>query len=205
MDDQVKAMSITKTVASTAEAAYATDQDGRLVAWNEQAERLLGYSASQVLGRRCYEVLRGTDVFGNRFCDSSCPLRKMAGRHQALHQFQLDLKLSGEGRIRVDVSALVFPGEEASQYTVLHLLEPVATRGRPRATGTEPSRAGLGLTDRELQVLRRLAEGKETSQIADALFISIPTVRNHIQHVLRKLRAHSRLEAVAVARKAHLI
>jgi len=45
-----------------------------------------------------------------------------------------------------------------------------------------------------------LAEGADTAAIASHLLIGKSTVRNHIQRILHKLGAHSRLEAVACAR-----
>ena len=61
------------------------------------------------------------------------------------------------------------------------------------------------LTPRQHQVLQMLAAGSSTDQIADALTISRETVRNHVRHILRALGAHSRLEAVATARRAGLL
>jgi putative two-component system response regulator len=64
-----------------------------------------------------------------------------------------------------------------------------------------PTRRGLGstLTRRELEVLRMLAAGLSNKEIAKRLFLSTHTVRNHVQRILNKLQAHSKLEAVAVA------
>lgn len=53
------------------------------------------------------------------------------------------------------------------------------------------------LSDRELQILQLLANGASTGQIADQLFLSVNTIRTHIQNVITKLNAHSRLEAVS--------
>ena len=50
-----------------------------------------------------------------------------------------------------------------------------------------------------------LAEGASSRQIAERLFISRNTARNHVQRVIRKLGAHSRLEAVAVARRTGIL
>src|SRR5438067_13200574 len=55
------------------------------------------------------------------------------------------------------------------------------------------------LTARELEVLRLLASGTSTTAAAESLGISTATLRAHVQAVLRKLGAHSRLEAVAEA------
>lgn len=63
-------------------------------------------------------------------------------------------------------------------------------------------RAGPGdLTARERQVLALVASGATNQAIADELVLSIHTVRNHVKAVLGKLGAHSKLEAVAVARR----
>jgi len=55
------------------------------------------------------------------------------------------------------------------------------------------------LTPRELQVMQLLAEGASNQAIADRLFISLHTVRNHVQRIIAKLGVHSKLEAVAGA------
>jgi DNA-binding NarL/FixJ family response regulator len=55
------------------------------------------------------------------------------------------------------------------------------------------------LTPRELEVLRLMAEGLDNYDIADKLVIGYTTVRGHVQNVLEKLGAHSKLEAVARA------
>ena len=61
------------------------------------------------------------------------------------------------------------------------------------------------LTPRETDVLRKLAEGQSTEQIANELFVSVNTVRNHVNNIIRKLHVHSRLEAVSYAIKTGLI
>jgi DNA-binding CsgD family transcriptional regulator len=53
------------------------------------------------------------------------------------------------------------------------------------------------LSQRELQVITLMRMGASTAAIADQLYISKATVRNHIQNILSKLKVHTRLEAVA--------
>jgi DNA-binding CsgD family transcriptional regulator len=65
-------------------------------------------------------------------------------------------------------------------------------------------RAGSGarsdrLTERELDVLERLAEGRPTEEVAALLHVSPHTVRSRIKTVLRKLGARNREHAVAIA------
>jgi len=68
---------------------------------------------------------------------------------------------------------------------------------------SEPS--GAELTSRELEVLTLLAEGLANQAIAEKLTVSVHTVRNHVQNILTKLKAHSKLEAVAIAVRRGLI
>jgi len=61
------------------------------------------------------------------------------------------------------------------------------------------------LTPRQTEVLRLLEHGRSTAQIARELHLSQETVRNHVRHLLRALGVNSRLEAVAVARRDHVL
>jgi DNA-binding CsgD family transcriptional regulator len=69
----------------------------------------------------------------------------------------------------------------------------------------EPASDRFGLTPREHEVLRLLAEGCSTEDIMTRLFVSRNTVRTHVQKVIGKLGAHSKLEAVALARREGLV
>ena len=64
-----------------------------------------------------------------------------------------------------------------------------------RARPTYPA----GLTPREVEVLRLIATGKSTKEIAATLVISSPTVERHITHIYEKIGARSRAEATAYA------
>lgn len=77
---------------------------------------------------------------------------------------------------------------------------PIRWPGLPRAAAREAE-----LTNRELETLRLLSKGKSTTEVAQILHISATTVNNHVQHILRKLDAHNRLEAIRRAEHAGLI
>jgi DNA-binding NarL/FixJ family response regulator len=64
---------------------------------------------------------------------------------------------------------------------------------------------GDALTRRETEILRMIATGVSTKATADKLHVSPATVRNHVQNILGKLGAHSRLEAVAMANRQRLL
>lgn len=61
------------------------------------------------------------------------------------------------------------------------------------------------LTDREIQVLRHVAEGNRNREIADRLFISEETVKLHIRHIMEKLGANDRTQAVSIAVRRGII
>lgn len=69
----------------------------------------------------------------------------------------------------------------------------------------QPAGPAAALTDREMEVLRIAAEGHTNREIAEQLFISVNTVRNHMQRVLNKLDAHSKLEATAIAARLGIV
>lgn len=57
----------------------------------------------------------------------------------------------------------------------------------------------LGLTNRELEILRLICKGYTNSDIARTLFISKNTVKVHLGHILEKMNVHTRLQAAAYA------
>jgi two-component system NarL family response regulator len=61
------------------------------------------------------------------------------------------------------------------------------------------------LTDRELQVLKLVAQGMSNREVAEELFISENTVKNHVRNILEKLHLHSRMEAVVYAVREKLL
>ena len=67
------------------------------------------------------------------------------------------------------------------------------------------TRPGSDLTPRETEVLKLLANGLSNQAIASSLDIRLATARNHVQSIIEKLQAHSKLEAVATALRLGLI
>jgi DNA-binding NarL/FixJ family response regulator len=61
------------------------------------------------------------------------------------------------------------------------------------------------LTDREIEVLKEVATGKRNREIAETLFISEKTVKNHISNILMKLQVNDRTEAAMMAARGGLV
>ena len=97
----------------------------------------------------------------------------------------------------VEAVRLVAWGEAVIPPAMLARLLPRFRRGGP---GPAPQ-----LTARERGVLEHLASGATTAGMAASFGVSVNTVRNHVQAILTKLGAHSRLEAVAIAAREGLI
>jgi len=211
-------------VSSSGDAAFASNEKGLIVLWNETAKDLLGHSAGDVLGRPCFEVIGGFDTFGNLYCRGDCNVHRMVRCQKAVRPFEMRVrKLSGEF-VRATLRILSVRVEQPSTYLLVHLMEPIH-RDREvghefcSATGSADSQAAKPprdltsgshrsdsvLTQREREVLALLASGVSTHDISKNLSISHTTVRNHIQHILRKLAVHSKLEAVYIVHRNHLI
>jgi len=74
-----------------------------------------------------------------------------------------------------------------------------------RRAEEKPQFPAPALTSRELEVLKLVAKGMSNREIADELFISENTVKNHVRNILEKLHLHSRMQAVMYAVREQLI
>lgn len=86
---------------------------------------------------------------------------------------------------------------------ILQASEPATAR----TEHADQSLAGMvePLTDRELEVLRLLAEGRQNREVAEHLVVTLETVKKHVTHILGKLGAANRTQAVVQARRLGLI
>ena len=71
--------------------------------------------------------------------------------------------------------------------------------------GRKPGRLEYGLTDREITVLRLVAEGKTNKEIANVLDLSEKTVKNHVRNIFHKLHVYDRTQAAIHAIRKGLI
>jgi LuxR family maltose regulon positive regulatory protein len=123
------------------------------------------------------------------FADEGAPMARLLGRLTAAQR---------TGRV-------VFPGPVPQPYLdrLTRAFQPTAAPSASRDTAM----AGLAepLSNRELEVLRLLAAGRSNQQIADELVVTLATVKKHVGHILGKLAAGNRTQAVARARVMGLL
>ncbi|MCO5166324.1 MAG: PAS and helix-turn-helix domain-containing protein [Planctomycetes bacterium] len=190
-------------------AAFLADPEGHIEAWSAGAQRLLGYSADQVLGRPCHALFDGRDLFGNRYCVPGCPILHACRAGDAPRPHELSLRRAdGSYATYVCVATRVRESPAARAHLLYQLFEraaPVEARRPERAPSPRlPAAAKTPLdrlSPRERQVLTQLARGASTQDAATTLRISPTTLRNHVQAILRKLAVGSKLEAVVLAYK----
>lgn len=198
-----------------------TDREDRIVTWSTAAQRLLGFAPEQVMGRRFFEALGARDSFGNRFCGRACAYHDMVRAGEPVHTFEMQITDARGVKVRTFVSIAAEGGRRSAGRLVYHLRADLRRQEERRRTtdrrrlrvrarhqapaGPDSPSSSSGLSPRELQVLRCLASGGGTDDIAVELGISAVTVRNHVQNLLRKLGAHGRLEAVTLALQQRLI
>lgn len=204
-----------RLVDGTADPAYVLDGDGAICAWNTAAAELFELAEHEVTGRSCAEVLHGVDECG-RECSQDCSILKIAHMRQPLKNYDVRIRTAGREQWCNASVVILDTGKRSSKPYTMHILRPIDIQKRlelivrdlanapTNITKTSPTLAA-DVTKREIEVLRQLADGKTTEQAAQALFISKATANNHVQHAMKKLGAHTRLEAIRRAEKAGLI
>jgi len=212
---------------SAADGVHAVDGEQRIIFWNQAAAKLLGFSAQEVLGRYCYDVIAGGDYEGHPFCRRGCPTIEAAKRGRSVQNYDVCSRRADASTVWLNVSALSVDDPERQGRLAIHFLRDVTrrrqaeilaqqtieavSRYRPGEGATEREAGGPypapvpRLTRREMEVLRLLASGTSLPAMARTLGITVATVRNHIEHILGKLGVHNRLEAVVYAAQHKLV
>ncbi len=214
------------SIANTSDGVYAVDGDHRIILWNGAAEAILGFTAAEVLGKPCYEMVSGRDGAGNVLCNAACADLRLA-EHQQLVPTRDVLSKTKDGRdVWINVTNIPIPSGANDHFALIHIFRDVSeakhlerfgerlaslVNDLPRSRMAEPRQRRVEspsitvLTQREREVLRLLASGANASAVAATLSVSLSTARKHIQNILTKLNVHSALQAVARANEDDLL
>jgi PAS domain S-box-containing protein len=167
--------------------SFVADRTGAITWLNDAARTAFG----DLTGRPFTTVVAPDDVaVARRQLE-----RKLAGG-VPLTDYEVDVFTADGRRRHAEISSVPIEGGDQC-----HAVFGVVFAGEPR----EASSGDGTLTPRQMEVLQLLAEGNSTDQIAAGLHLTKDTIRNHIRHLMRAVGAHSRLEAVALARRQGLL
>lgn len=167
--------------------AYVTDRQGRIRGLNGAALALVG----DVRGRFAASVV----VPGDQSTVENAIARKILNGEST--ELVVRVKTpSGELR-RLEISSVPLrrSGHIVGVFGLVHPIEIPALKEDPQRR----------LTPREHEVLEHLNAGCSTEQMAEMMGLAPATVRNHVKRLFKALGVHSRVEAVAVARRDGLV
>lgn len=212
---QLDGVALDHVLAHTGDGAFAAGADGRVILWNRAAEKIMGYTAREVLKRPCCDVFAGRDADDNRLCYAGCHVRTLVHMEESIQNFDMRTRTKSGQPIWLNVSILTVPNgspggaipiyifrDVTATKTLLTLVHERLAQATRRDDAPAPADA---LTRRELEVLRLISEGLRTKEAAERLHVSAATLRNHVQNILNRLGVHSRLEAVAYAHRHGLL
>jgi PAS domain S-box-containing protein len=208
--NQREETSLDQALSRTGDGAFVVTSEGRIVLWNRAAEKILGHTARETIGRSCCEVLVGRDDSGNRLCYRGCHVMNLIKLGEAIQSFDMQTRTKAGRPVWLNISILSTANGHGP--VTIHLFRDVTAtkellnlvQERLAAPVSAPE-SDAELTRRELEILRLLATGADTKAAADGLHVSQATVRNHVQNILSKLGVHSRLQAVAYATTHRLL
>ena len=194
------------------DAVFGIDAAGVIRFTNRSFERLMGYSAKQLCGSQCADVLCGTNVCGQTFCGSHCPIPKTVVDQPTISDFDLVVRRADGDSVLVNIGAsYISPRlrESNAQVDVFFSMRQVHPRRMIQRMAMAPpekpvlhaSNDSSRLSAREKQVLALSAKGMTTSQVASHLSISTLTVRTYFKNIYPKLGVNSRTEAIIFAIK----
>src|SRR5262245_36205655 len=124
----MKLREIKELVQSTADAAFAIDGSGQIVAWNKAAEAMFKLSADRAIGQLCGAVLQGLDECGG-VCSPHCSVKQAVRNHHPIGNFDLQVR-TANGRQWCNVSVLIADEGNSTNPCSIHILREIDVRKR---------------------------------------------------------------------------
>ncbi len=124
---------ILKMLRQTADGVYTVDDQQRIICWNKPAENLLGYTAEEVNGRFCYEVIAGRDAEGNLICQPDCAPLAASTRGEPVPSFDALVRRKDGRRFWVNMSIIAAPEPGERLRGVVHLFRDISVEKQAEA------------------------------------------------------------------------
>src|SRR3954447_13298073 len=159
------------------------DDERRYVDANDAALALLGIPRDRLTQLRIDDL-----AAPGRRADVDAIWRDFMERGNQTGEFEMTLPDGRAMEFLYSATANVLPGRHLSIFL---------TKGN--GVAPEPVEAGEQLTEREREVVREIAEGATTGEVAAKLFISAPTVETHVRKAMGRLGAKNRAHLIALA------
>ncbi len=209
---------------SSEEKRFIINDQPQVIDWNEAAMEITNSSLANAAGQPCFMILMGSHGEARLICNQHCQMIELSLSTEPVSNQDRDLPAQAPDRSNIPMRIfthqlngesdqeiiILFSGDikkEQQLESFIHSLSAAAEQSPSDQSPADlnPTVQDDSLTQRELEILTLMAEGYGTNDMSQMLSISKNTLRNHIQHILQKLQAHSRLEAVAYALKHNLL
>lgn len=215
---------ILNILSNTNDGVFAIGEDQKIVFWNKSAKKILGYSARDVIGKSCHEIIAGSDNKAHALCTANCIVRKSIAEGTNPRNFEIHTYTKSGVPVWIDVSTISIKHNRPDQNILVHMFRDITWQKNDLniivsivshinnsnrfenkyLPEKNPSDLNI-LTSRERIVLKYLGEGYKPADLSNKLHISLSTIRKHIQNIYSKLETHSLYEAVIKAREKNLI
>ena len=219
---------ILQLLANSNDGVIAVGVDNKILFWNKSAQKILGYKPKEVLGKSYKEIIPATDINGNPVCLGSYSPGNSNNGNSGVESYEIVTNSKKARKIWLNLSVFKVSSSNSEHGMSVYIFRDITRQkiyekiiidvisktdiadqfGSTIAsvkTVTESTNAEIKLTTREREILLLLADGHSTKSISSKLYIALSTLRKHIRNIYSKLRAHSMLQAIAVARKYDLL
>jgi PAS domain S-box-containing protein len=216
-------LELNEVLEDTADAAFCVDPQGEICFWNTSARDLLGYTASEAVGKNVHALLRCRGTLGTEICTFNFYTRQVAAENCKISNFDVLVRARSGHKLWLDLSTLIFNHGRTHPRMVVHLARNITKRKQQEdllhnllklskeivamsnCNGAAHPAPVSPLSEQEQRILRLFSEGKNSAEIAKRLGITLQTLRNHLHHANEKLGTRNRLEAVTHAMHRNLI
>src|SRR5512145_75425 len=118
---ETRSLDLDQTLARTGDGAFVIGADGRIVLWNRAAEKIMGHTAREMIGRPCCEVFIGLDGDGNRLCYQGCHVMSLVRLSEPIQSFDMQTRTKAGKPVWINVSILATPSNGKTGPLTIHL------------------------------------------------------------------------------------